>query len=157
MRTKVLIIATVIGSFLSSCGQNSQNTVSTVNSDSMQVSPQELVAQPVTDGSDQSDIIAKDISQEEFKAMLLTKKVTIIDVRTPQEYSQGNIPNSININSNDPELEVKLSSLDKNEPYVLYCVSARRSAGVMKVMKEKGFKETYNLQGGYPAYAASNR
>lgn len=156
MRTKILIVTVIVGSFLSSCGQNTANTAQLAKSDSIQVSPEDLVIQPIA-ASDQTKTIAKDISQEEFTAMLLAKDVNIIDVRTPQEFSQGNIRNSININSTDPELEVKLSSLDKNEPYVLYCVSARRSAGVMKVMKEKGFKEIYNLQGGYPAYAASNK
>ena len=73
----------------------------------------------------------------------------ILDVRTPDEYNEIRIPNSINIDFyNSGDFMQKLQILDKNRSYYVYCRTGSRSATTCELMKEMGFTKTYNLLGG---------
>ncbi len=76
----------------------------------------------------------------------------ILDVRTPAEVAQGIIEGATVIDINDPAFMDKVNALDKNAPTVVYCKVGGRSATACSVMKEMGFKELYNLEGGYDAW-----
>ena len=73
----------------------------------------------------------------------------LIDVRTPEEYNNGNIENAENINFYDDNFNEQLSGLDKSLPTFLYCQAGGRSFKAMEVMCELGFKMVYELEGGY--------
>lgn len=76
----------------------------------------------------------------------------IIDVRTPEEFSQGFIKYAININIYDSDFIKQINQLNKNLPTYIYCKAGARSADALKVMLENGFKEVYNLDGGLLAW-----
>jgi len=42
-----------------------------------------------------------------------------------------------------------MSELDKTKPVYVYCLSGKRSGNSMLILQELGFKEVYNLIGGY--------
>jgi rhodanese-related sulfurtransferase len=42
-----------------------------------------------------------------------------------------------------------LASLNKNKPVAIYCRSGRRSASALIILKEMGFKDIYDLEGGF--------
>ncbi len=72
----------------------------------------------------------------------------ILDVRSPEEYEDGNFPNSINIPVN--ELQSRLGELgDHSTPLVLYCASGSRSAYAARVLQMAGFKKVVNAGGLY--------
>ncbi|MGH2623534.1 MAG: rhodanese-like domain-containing protein [Sphingobacterium sp.] len=72
----------------------------------------------------------------------------ILDVRTPEEYSNGHIPNSTNVNWKDqPEFLQQIKTLNKNSPVYVYCLSGGRSEMASKLLTEKGFT-VYNYSGG---------
>lgn len=73
----------------------------------------------------------------------------IIDVRTVKEFKEGHIRNSQNICVSDDNFEERASALDKNKPVYVYCRSGKRSAKAAEILKEMGFKEVYDLDGGY--------
>lgn len=73
----------------------------------------------------------------------------LLDVRTPEEVSQGQIPGSLSINYFDDDFEQQISVLDPDKTYIVYCRSGNRSGKAGKIMVEKGFGEVYNLKGGY--------
>jgi len=79
----------------------------------------------------------------------------IIDVRTPQEYAAGHIPNAVNIDFNAADFKENLSVLDKNVNYIVYCRTGMRSAAASKVMAELGFKYINNMIGGFSDWAAA--
>ncbi|GEM_PF-1146813 len=72
----------------------------------------------------------------------------ILDVRTPSEYSEGHIANSMLLNFYEPDFQDKLNQLDKNKRYLIYCRSGSRSGRTLKLMEKLKFREVYNLSGG---------
>ena len=72
----------------------------------------------------------------------------IIDVRTPEEFSEAHIGNSINIDFYSETFREDLDRLDKGKTYFIYCRSGNRSGQAMQITKELGFKEVYNLSVG---------
>jgi phage shock protein E len=72
----------------------------------------------------------------------------IIDVRTPQEYSEGHLNNAINIDYNSKSFKDEISQLDKDITYIIYCRTGLRSAAAQMVMGEAGFKYVINMSGG---------
>lgn len=86
----------------------------------------------------------------EFQTKLSTvSDPQLIDVRTPEEYAQGNIPGSVNYNIKGVDFMQKISQLDKNKPVFVYCQAGGRSKKSAKKMKSLGFKEIYELAPGY--------
>ena len=87
---------------------------------------------------------------EEMKQDL---KFVIIDVRRPDEYAGGHIPNAININS--AQISERLESLNPDGTYLLCCQRGGRSAGAREVMEESGFHDVYEVEGGMSAWQAA--
>ncbi len=78
----------------------------------------------------------------------------IIDVRTPEEVASGYIANAINIDFHSPAFYEKISKLDKNKTYLIYCQSGNRSGKALDIMAELNFREVYNILGGILAWKA---
>ena len=78
------------------------------------------------------------------------KKFRLLDVRSIGEIQRGRIDGSEALPLNI--LPAKLSELDNDETYILYCHSGARSAQATGFMAAQGFGETYNLKGGILAW-----
>ncbi len=76
----------------------------------------------------------------------------ILDVRTSEEYSDGHIPDSLNIDYKSPNFKEQASKLEKEKIYLTYCHSGRRSAKSAEIMKEFGFENIYMIDGGIVAW-----
>ena len=74
--------------------------------------------------------------------------LVVLDIRTPEEFNEARLANSINIDYYDADFAEQLDGLDKNDPYVMYCRSGNRSSDAVKTMKELGFVEVYEIDGG---------
>lgn len=94
------------------------------------------------------DKILKALSPDEFAARK-EGDVQLVDVRRPDEYAQGHIEGAINYNFLGPDFGKEVEQLDKDKPVLLYCRSGRRSGAASKKLQSMGFKEIYDLQGGY--------
>jgi len=77
----------------------------------------------------------------------------IIDVRRPDEFAGGNIPGAINIDS--AHFSDHLNDLDPDGTYLIYCQRGVRSAGVRELVREAGFREVYEIEGGMSAWQAA--
>ena len=71
-------------------------------------------------------------------------KITIIDVRTAQEYNEGHLKNAINIPYDEIRDKIKKYVPDKDEKIILYCRSGRRSGIAEKTLKDMGYKNVIN-------------
>lgn len=88
----------------------------------------------------------KDINlKNAIKTINNSTNLIMLDVRTAEEYSTGNIPNSINIDVLSPDFKSKIELLDKNKEYLVYCRSGNRSAIASSIMATNGFIKIYNL------------
>ncbi|MEY8870356.1 MULTISPECIES: rhodanese-like domain-containing protein [Flavobacteriaceae] len=102
----------------------------------------------VTSCKDDSQSDVKLVSPEEMQTLLELEDVQLIDVRTPEEFKEGNIPTAQNIDYNSPTFDEDITKLDKTKPVILYCKSGGRSAKCAKKMEEAGFVKVYDLDGG---------
>lgn len=70
----------------------------------------------------------------------------ILDVRSPQEYAAGHIPNAINIPYD--EMGDRLNELPAGRsPIVVYCERGVRARVAEQVLAEQGFATTFHLEG----------
>lgn len=91
----------------------------------------------------------KVVSQTEFKTLIKAGKGQLLDVRTPGEFNAGHIKNADNIDFTGSDFREKVATLDREKPVLIYCHSGNRSGKASLILKELGFKEVYDLQGGY--------
>jgi CRP-like cAMP-binding protein len=77
-----------------------------------------------------------------------------LDVRLPSEHQNLQIDGSLNIPLYF--IRLKLSALDRNIPYVVYCDTGRRSSAAAYILVERGF-DAYVLTGGLTNSGATLR
>ncbi|MBW7953092.1 MAG: redoxin domain-containing protein [Chitinophagaceae bacterium] len=80
----------------------------------------------------------------------------ILDVRTADEFSKGHLENAINIDWYSAEFKNRISVFDKTKPVMVYCLSGGRSAEAANVLRNEGFKEVYEMNGGIMKWRAAN-
>lgn len=90
----------------------------------------------------------QDINKDQVNS-LINDKVTVIDLRTEKEFENGKIGSSLNIDFQKREFIDNLNKLDKEKPYIIYCMSGNRSLKASHVMKSLGFKMIYHYKKGY--------
>ena len=75
-----------------------------------------------------------------------TKGARLIDVRTPEEYSEGRVPGSINFPLQDIH---KIETLieEKEAPLFVYCLSGARSSQAVMQLIEMGYENVINIGG----------
>lgn len=83
--------------------------------------------------------------------LLRDGSVTLLDVRTAEEFATGNINGFVNIPVD--ELRERAEELDKDKPVYVICQSGLRSYIAARILAGRGF-EVYNFAGGYRFYAA---
>lgn len=96
--------------------------------------------------------IREDISVEQAYEKIIKgiqdSNLVVIDVRTPKEYEQFRLKNTLFINYRDPNFKTEINKLDRSKTYIVYCLSGKRSGQTCDIMQEAGFKEVYNIAGG---------
>jgi len=74
--------------------------------------------------------------------------LVVLDIRTPEEFNEARLADAIMVDYYAADFADQLDQLDKNVPYVLYCRTGNRSSDAVKTMKELGFTEVYEIDGG---------
>ena len=89
-----------------------------------------------------------DITVQELKEKLAGKKnFVLIDVRELYEHEEFNVGGNLIPMGNFPMVIPSLIS-HKEDEVIVYCRSGRRSASVQHQLKEAGFTNVRNLEGG---------
>jgi rhodanese-related sulfurtransferase len=93
------------------------------------------------------------LDQQHFEELVkAAPDAVILDVRTQSEFEAEHLPGAIHMDYFGPDLIEQMDALDKTKPYLIYCRSGRRSVRVCVLMRNSGFKEVYNLDGGIKAW-----
>ena len=87
------------------------------------------------------------VDAEEFAREITKSGVQLVDVRTTEEYTNGHIPNAVNIDVLSPNFAQEIAKLDKAQPVALYCRSGRRSKSAAEQATKLGF-QVVELDGG---------
>lgn len=80
-------------------------------------------------------------------------KVTLIDVRTADEYSLGAISGAVNIPLD--EMRSRINEIPADKPVFVYCGVGLRGYLASNILKDNGFKDVRNLIGGIKTYKAA--
>ena len=98
--------------------------------------------------------ISKGIKQwhlSDLEMLLQDESVTLLDTRTPKEFSQGHIEGFMNIPVD--ELRERIEEVPVGKPVYVICQSGLRSYIATRILEGLGF-EAYNFAGGYRFYQA---
>lgn len=85
------------------------------------------------------------------------EKVTVLDVRSPEEYADGHLKDAVNLNFNGGNFEAQIAKLDPAKPYLVHCAAGGRSGKSMELFKNLKFTKIYHLVDGYNGWADAGK
>ncbi len=83
------------------------------------------------------------------------KGIMLLDVRSDREYAQGHIPGAVHVPL--PEIGDRVKKLKKDKELVVYCRNGNQSIWAIKRLMGMGYKNLYNLKGGFNAWKRLHR
>ena len=86
-----------------------------------------------------------------------TGQVVVLDVREPDEYEQGALPNVVHIARGHLEAQVETKIVDKSVEVIVYCAGGVRSAFAAKTLQELGYTNVLSMAGGYGKWKDEGR
>ncbi len=81
----------------------------------------------------------------------------VLDVREPDEYDAGALPDAVHIPRGHLESQVESKLTDKETPVVVYCASGVRSVFAARTMQELGYADVVSLAGGFGRWKDEGR
>lgn len=92
----------------------------------------------------------KHVKSKEAAAIVAKDDVVVLDVRTPDEFSEGHIDGAKNIDFlDDAKFKAEAAKLDKSKTYLVHCQAGGRSSKSLKVLQELGIKNLIHLDDGF--------
>ena len=105
------------------------------------------------EGDEESEGPMEVINAKQLKeALAAGRKLTLLDVREPQEWDIATLPGAKLIPLND--LPSRMNELDTADDMVVYCHHGMRSARAIGFLQKMGFSKLKNLAGGIDAWAS---
>lgn len=99
-----------------------------------------------------------DVSVDKAAELLASgEKVTVLDVRTPEEYADGHLKDAVNVNFNGGDFEARIAKLDPEKPYLVHCAAGGRSGKSMELFKKLKFTKIYHLVDGYNGWTDAGK
>ncbi|XP_029313722.1 thiosulfate:glutathione sulfurtransferase [Cottoperca gobio] len=105
------------------------------------------------------------VTYSELKTMLSNRDIQLFDVRNPDEYQAGRIPDAVNIPLGNLEESLKLSPEPFQQKFeakapgkeddniVFHCRSGKRSSKALDIARQLGFSRSRHYEGGYSEWA----
>lgn len=95
----------------------------------------------------------RDVSPQQ--AMQQSGKLVVLDVRTPQEFKAGHIPNAVNLDVTAKSFGTDIKALDPSQTYLVHCGANApdgRAQNALQQLQQAGFTHLENLEGGYAGW-----
>ena len=95
---------------------------------------------------------ATDVGTFEATRLVNSSNATLLDLRETSELDGGRLPNAVHIPLSQLASRKDELARAASRPVIAYCASGRRSRLAAKTLAAIGFKEVYNLRGGFRAW-----
>jgi rhodanese-related sulfurtransferase len=95
---------------------------------------------------------SRDVGTLEATRLINSSNAVLVDVRETQEYEGGRLPKAVHIPLSQLESRSGELAKLKDRPVVAYCMTGNRSSLAAKILERAGFKDIYQLRGGYRAW-----
>ena len=93
------------------------------------------------------------LSGKSWNKLIIKKETLLIDVRKPFEYNVGTFKNAVNPNiQNFRDFPKFLNKIEKTKPVAMFCTGGIRCEKASIFLKQKGFKNVFQLKGGIINY-----
>jgi molybdopterin/thiamine biosynthesis adenylyltransferase/rhodanese-related sulfurtransferase len=84
-------------------------------------------------------------------------QTVFLDVREPDEFEQGAIPDAVYIPRGHLEAQVEGRIPDRDTPVIVFCAGGVRSAFAAKTLAELGYTDVVSMNGGFNAWKDQGR
>ncbi len=98
------------------------------------------------------------VTSDEIAEDVASGRVLVVDVREPDEWEQGHIPQAINIPRGwlefkaDPATPFADARLHPGRPILVHCAAGKRSALACAALQDMGYAAVRSLEGGFEAW-----
>lgn len=93
----------------------------------------------------------KNSNNDVVNANVISEKM-YIDIRTSEEFIEGTIPHALNIDYYGEDFNEKMQKFDIDQKLIIFCKSGGRSSEALILLKDLGFKNVEEYEGGYEAF-----
>jgi rhodanese-related sulfurtransferase len=90
----------------------------------------------------------KHVDAEAAATLVQAGGITILDVRTPEEFREGHLKDANNADILSKDFATQLGALDKSKPILVHCQAGGRSSRSLATLEKQGFTMVYHLDGG---------
>ena len=111
-----------------------------------------LIAVIITEGARGG----KKISAQQTTNLINKQEAVVLDVRPANEFSNGHLPNAINIPIKDFNNRVKELKKHQSSPIIIICKSGQSAGTAGQILNKEGFEEIYRLKGGMFEWQSAN-
>ncbi len=88
------------------------------------------------------------LPQKEFMLLFKsTPRSLCLDVRTPEEFSQGHLPGAINLDITQTDFELIINRIPKTTTLLLYCTHGKRALVFAKYLANLGYSAIFPERG----------
>ena len=98
-----------------------------------------------------------EIDTNEAASRIATGGVIVLDVREPDEYEQGALPDALHIPRGHLEAQIEGRIVEKTAPVLVYCAGGVRSAFATKTLHELGYTNVVSVAGGFQKWKDEGR
>ena len=98
-----------------------------------------------------------EIDTNEAASRISAGGVIVLDVREPDEYEQGALPDALHIPRGHLEAQIEGRIVEKTAPVLVYCAGGVRSAFAAKTLSELGYTNVVSVAGGFGKWKDEGR
>ena len=95
----------------------------------------------------------EEIDVEQAKKMIASEEVVVVDIRDPQSYEEGHIPQAFRLDQ--ANIQEFMQQTDKSKPVICYCYHGFSSQSAADYLHHNGFQKVYSMTGGFEAWRNS--
>ena len=97
------------------------------------------------------------VTPAEAEALLHSdKNITVIDVRTQEEFAEGHIAGAKNVNFNSPAFLERMKEYE-GKSILVHCAAGGRSARALEALPKGSFGEIFHLNKGFNAWVEAGK
>ena len=98
----------------------------------------------------------EEVTPEQVREMQTrNERVVYLDVREPNEWNLGRLPNAVHLPRGNLETKVE-AIIDRAQKVVIYCARGNRSALAALTMKQMGYENVSSMARGFQGWADIN-
>jgi molybdopterin/thiamine biosynthesis adenylyltransferase/rhodanese-related sulfurtransferase len=99
----------------------------------------------------------REVDTAEAERVIADPGVVVLDVREPDEYEQGALPDVLHIPRGHLESQVESKIVDRDSRIVVYCAGGTRSAFAADTLTQLGYSDVVSMAGGFNKWKNEGR